>query len=31
VKFVPVTTAALRIQMDLQPDVSGGIEEWSVK
>jgi len=31
VAFPPVTTAALRIEADLQPDFSAGILEWRVK
>jgi len=31
VKFKPVTTTALRIEVQLQPKFSGGILEWKVK
>ena len=31
VTFKPVTTAALRIELTMQPDVSAGIQEWRVK
>ncbi len=30
-KFAPVTTTALRLQVQLQPELSGGILEWSVE
>ena len=30
-KFTPVKTTALRLEVDLQPEFSGGILEWSVK
>ncbi len=30
-KFAPVKTTALRLEVDLQPDFSGGVLEWSVK
>ena len=29
--FEPITTEALRIEAQLQPDVSGGILEWTVE
>jgi hypothetical protein len=31
VKFPPVTVSALRLEVQLQPNVSGGILEWRVK
>ena len=31
VSFAPVTTTALRIEVQLQPDVSSGVLEWTVK
>ncbi len=31
VSFTPVTTTALRIEVNLQPDCSGGILEWQVE
>ncbi|HET7698192.1 MAG TPA: glycoside hydrolase family 127 protein [Vicinamibacterales bacterium] len=31
VRFTPVTTAALRIELVMQPNVSAGVQEWKVK
>jgi hypothetical protein len=31
VTFKPVTTAALRIELVMRPDVSAGVQEWKVK
>ena len=31
VRFTPVTTTALRIELVMQPNVSAGIQEWKVK
>jgi hypothetical protein len=31
VKFAPITSHGLRLELDLQPDFSGGVEEWTVK
>jgi uncharacterized protein len=31
VQFKPVTTSALRLELQMQPDYSAGIEEWKVK
>ncbi len=31
VTFTPVTTSALRVEVQLQPDVSGGILEWKTE
>ena len=31
VRFTPVTTAALRIELEMQPRVSAGVQEWKVK
>ena len=31
VRFRPVTTAALRLEVELQPNYSGGILEWQIK
>lgn len=31
VKFKPVTTTALRLELVLQPNVSAGVQEWKVK
>ncbi len=31
VSFKPVTTVALRLEVQLQPDWSGGVQEWRVK
>jgi len=31
VNFKPVQTTALRLEVQLQPDFSGGILEWKVK
>ena len=31
VRFSPVTTSALRIELVMQPDVSAGVQEWKVK
>ena len=29
--FKPVTTSALRIELKMQPNVSAGVQEWTVK
>jgi len=31
VHFKPVTTAALRLELVMQPGVSAGVQEWKVK
>jgi hypothetical protein len=31
VRFAPVTTSALRLEVTMQPRVSAGVQEWSVK
>ncbi len=31
VRFTPVTTTALRIELAMQPNVSAGVQEWKVK
>ena len=31
VRFTPVTTTALRIELVMQPNVSAGVQEWKVK
>jgi hypothetical protein len=31
VHFTPVTTTALRLELTMQPRVSAGVQEWSVK
>jgi hypothetical protein len=31
VRFQPVTTNALRLELQMQPQYSAGIEEWKVK
>jgi DUF1680 family protein len=31
VRFAPVTTTALRIELVMQPNVSAGVQEWKVK
>ena len=31
VRFTPVTTSALRLELTMQPGVSAGVQEWSVK
>ena len=31
VRFAPVTTSALRIELVMQPNVSAGVQEWKVK
>jgi hypothetical protein len=31
VRFKPVTTSALRIELAMQPNVSAGVQEWKVK
>ena len=31
VRFKPVTTTALRIELKMQPNVSAGVQEWKVK
>jgi hypothetical protein len=31
VRFTPVTTSALRIELVMQPNVSAGVQEWKVK
>ena len=31
VRFSPVTTSALRIELVMQPNVSAGVQEWKVK
>jgi uncharacterized protein len=31
VRFTPVTTAALRLELVMQPNVSAGVQEWKVK
>jgi hypothetical protein len=31
VKFTPVTTTALRVELQAQPNVSVGIQKWTVK
>ena len=31
VRFKPVNTAALRLELTLQPQVSAGVQEWKVK
>ena len=31
VRFTPVTTSALRLELTMQPQVSAGVQEWSVK
>ena len=31
VRFTPVTTTALRLELTMQPRVSAGVQEWSVK
>jgi hypothetical protein len=31
VRFEPVTTSALRLEVELQPEYSGGILEWQIK
>ena len=31
VRFTPVTTTALRIELIMQPNVSAGVQEWKVK
>ena len=31
VRFKPVTTTALRLELVMQPNVSAGVQEWKVK
>ena len=31
VRFKPVTTSALRLELVMQPNVSAGVQEWKVK
>ena len=31
VNFAPVTTSGLRLEVDLRPEVSAGIQEWKVQ
>ena len=31
VRFTPVTTTGLRIELVMQPNVSAGVQEWKVK
>ena len=31
VRFKPVTTSALRLELTMQPEVSAGLQEWKVK
>ena len=31
VRFKPVTTSALRIELTMQPQVSAGVQEWKVR
>ena len=31
VRFKPVTTSALRLELVMQPGVSAGVQEWKVK
>jgi hypothetical protein len=31
IEFEPVTTGALRLEVKLQPKLSGGVLEWKIK